>query len=110
MQTQASKAAEVKSDCVMENTDDQALVKRLTISATQQDGSVKIIVSDTGPGFPDHVRKNLFTAFAGSGRNGGTGLGLAIAAELVRAHGGTIKLLEDTAPGSRFEITLPKSG
>ena len=94
----------------MENTDDQALVKRLSISATQQDGAVKIVVSDTGPGFPDHVRKNLFTAFAGSGRNGGTGLGLAIAAELVRAHGGTIKLIEDTAPGSRFEITLPKSG
>jgi signal transduction histidine kinase len=34
--------------------------------------------------------------------------GLAIAAELVRAHGGSIVLLPD-GPGARFRITLPDS-
>lgn len=91
----------------MDNATDNALVKRLTISSRLQDGAVHILVADTGPGIPAAVRENLFTAFGGSGRNGGTGLGLAIAAELVRAHGGSICLLDDSAPGSRFEIKLP---
>ncbi|MCJ8308431.1 MAG: HAMP domain-containing histidine kinase [Hyphomicrobiales bacterium] len=93
----------------MTGSTDDAVVRRLTLSAIQEADGVTIHVADTGPGFPDKVRENLFTAFSGSGTNGGTGLGLAIAAELVRAHGGTISLLEDGAPGSRFEIKLPKS-
>lgn len=93
----------------MTGSTDDAVVRRLTLSAIQEADGVTIHVADTGPGFPDKVRENLFTAFSGSGTNGGTGLGLAIAAELVRAHGGTIFLLEDGAPGSRFEIKLPKS-
>ncbi|MEP1205788.1 MAG: HAMP domain-containing sensor histidine kinase [Rhizobiaceae bacterium] len=91
----------------MTNTSDNAVVSRLTISAQRQADSVQILVSDTGPGFPAKVRENLFTAFSASGQNGGTGLGLAIAAELVRAHGGTIALQDHDAPGSRFEINLP---
>jgi len=91
----------------MTNTSDDAVVKRLTVSAERQSDGVLIIVADTGPGFPAKVKENLFTAFSASGQNGGTGLGLAIAAELVRAHGGTISLRDDGAPGSRFEIVLP---
>ncbi|MEE3069641.1 MAG: ATP-binding protein, partial [Pseudomonadota bacterium] len=37
-----------------------------------------------------------------------TGLGLAISAELLRGHGGTLKLLESTSEGTAFEIWLPK--
>lgn len=91
----------------MDNTSDDAVVKRLTISAKKQADNVQIVVADTGPGFPAKVKENLFTAFSATGQNGGTGLGLAIAAELVRAHGGSISLLDDEAPGSRFEIILP---
>lgn len=93
----------------MDSASDDALIKRLTISATGDKNIIQIQVADTGPGIPDAARENLFTAFGASGRNGGTGLGLAIAAELVRAHGGSICLLDDSAPGSRFEIKLPKS-
>ena len=91
----------------MNSTADEAVVKRLSISADRQADGVRIVVADTGPGFPAKVKENLFTAFGTSGKNGGTGLGLAIAAELVRAHGGSISLLDDDAPGSRFEILLP---
>ncbi len=91
----------------MTNTSDDAVVKRLTISAQRLPDGVQILVSDTGPGFPAKVRENLFTAFSATGQNGGTGLGLAIAAELIRAHGGTIELRDDDAPGSRFVIDLP---
>jgi signal transduction histidine kinase len=73
----------------------------------RREGSVAVIeVSDTGPGVPPKARKHLFEAFQGSDRAGGSGLGLAIAAELVRAHGGDINLVEGTI-GATFRIAIP---
>jgi signal transduction histidine kinase len=73
----------------------------------RREGSVAIIeVSDTGPGVPARAREHLFEAFQTSGRPGGSGLGLAIAAELVRAHGGDIHLVEGTI-GATFRISIP---
>jgi signal transduction histidine kinase len=73
----------------------------------RREGSVAIIeVSDTGPGVPARARDHLFEAFQTSGRPGGSGLGLAIAAELVRAHGGDINLVEGTI-GATFRIAVP---
>jgi signal transduction histidine kinase len=73
----------------------------------RREGSVAIIeVSDTGPGVPQKARDHLFEAFQSSGRPGGSGLGLAIAAELVRAHGGEIHLVEGTI-GATFRIVIP---
>src|SRR5690606_3626393 len=75
--------------------------------AGRREGAVAIIeVSDTGPGVPEQARSHLFEAFQSSGRPGGSGLGLAIAAELVRAHGGDIHLVEGTI-GATFRITIP---
>ena len=73
----------------------------------RREGSVVVLeVSDTGPGIPEKARAHLFQAFQGSTRSGGTGLGLAIAAELVRAHGGEIRLVPGTI-GATFRITIP---
>jgi signal transduction histidine kinase len=73
----------------------------------RREGTVAIIeVSDTGPGVPQKARDHLFEAFQTSGRPGGSGLGLAIAAELVRAHGGEINLVEGTI-GATFRIVVP---
>jgi signal transduction histidine kinase len=73
----------------------------------RREGTVAIIeVSDTGPGVPEKTREHLFKAFQTSGRPGGSGLGLAIAAELVRAHGGDIHLVEGTI-GATFRIAVP---
>ncbi|ABE37307.1 sensor histidine kinase [Rhodopseudomonas pseudopalustris] len=73
----------------------------------RREGSVTILeVSDTGPGVPQKARDHLFEAFHGSARAGGSGLGLAIAAELVRAHGGDIKLVEGTL-GATFRLSIP---
>ncbi|MEM9221989.1 MAG: HAMP domain-containing sensor histidine kinase [Pseudomonadota bacterium] len=90
----------------LESNSDQAVVRRLAVAAERAGSVVRIVVSDTGPGIPERVREHLFQPFQGSGRRGGTGLGLAIAAELVRAHGGNLALLE-TGVGAAFEITLP---
>ena len=67
---------------------------------------VVIEVSDTGPGVPEKARTHMFQAFQGAARAGGTGLGLAIAAELIRAHGGEIRLVPGTI-GATFSITIP---
>ena len=73
----------------------------------RREGAVAILeVSDTGPGVPQKAREHLFKAFQSSGRPGGSGLGLAIAAELVRAHGGEISLVEGTI-GATFRIVIP---
>ncbi|MBU6457239.1 MAG: HAMP domain-containing histidine kinase [Bradyrhizobium sp.] len=73
----------------------------------RREGTVAIVeVSDTGPGVPVETRHHLFEAFQTSGRTGGSGLGLAIAAELVRAHGGEINLVEGTI-GATFRIAIP---
>jgi signal transduction histidine kinase len=73
----------------------------------RREGAVAILeVSDTGPGVPQKARAHLFEAFQTSGRLGGSGLGLAIAAELVRAHGGEISLVEGTI-GATFRIVIP---
>jgi signal transduction histidine kinase len=75
--------------------------------AGRRAGTVAIIeISDTGPGVPEKAREHLFAAFQGSSRDGGTGLGLAIAAELVRAHGGDLHLVEGTI-GATFRIAIP---
>lgn len=73
----------------------------------RREGAVTMIeVSDTGPGIPAKAREHLFEAFQTAARSGGTGLGLAIAAELIRANGGEIKLVEGTI-GATFRLTIP---
>lgn len=84
-----------------------ALVRRLTISAERSGSVSRILVADTGPGLPQKARDNLFAAFRGSARSGGTGLGLAIASELVRAHGGTLELVESVGGRTVFAMTIP---
>jgi signal transduction histidine kinase len=73
----------------------------------RREGAVAVIeVSDTGPGLSERARAHLFEAFQGSTRAGSVGLGLAIVAELVRAHGGEIRLVEGTI-GATFRLTIP---
>jgi signal transduction histidine kinase len=84
-----------------------AVVRRLTISAEREGSVARIQIEDTGPGLPQKARDNLFAAFLGAARSGGTGLGLAIAHELVRAHGGTIELLESRGGRTAFVLIIP---
>ncbi|WP_321336962.1 HAMP domain-containing sensor histidine kinase [uncultured Cohaesibacter sp.] len=92
---------------VMQGSKEEAVICRLDLLARIENDKTIIEVSDTGPGVPERARAHLFRPFQGSVRKGGTGLGLAIAAEIVRAHGGAIRLL-DRSPGAHFEISLPR--
>lgn len=83
------------------------IIRRLSVSAERSGSVSRIRVEDTGPGLPPKARENLFAAFRGSARSGGTGLGLAIAHELVRAHGGSLELVESVGGRTVFAVSIP---
>ena len=65
---------------------------QVAIRSWREGSVVTLEIRDNGPGIPERVRPRLFEAFQSAAKSGGVGLGLAICAELVRAHGGEIRL------------------
>jgi signal transduction histidine kinase len=86
---------------------DPAVIRRVWVEGERHGGVAVMRVCDTGRGVPARAKAALFQAFQGSARPGGTGLGLAIAAELVRAHGGSIELVDHAGAGAVFQFTIP---
>jgi two-component system sensor histidine kinase KdpD len=84
----------------------------VTIGGRAWNEGTRIWVEDLGPGIAPEEHDAVFEKFyRGHSTSGhapsGTGLGLAITREIVRSHGGTIRV-EDVAPhGARFVIALP---
>jgi signal transduction histidine kinase len=72
----------------------------------EQNGSVRIRVSDNGRGVPPGEVTRIFEPFV-SLREGGTGLGLFLALNFVRQWGGDILIESTPDHGSVFEIVLP---
>lgn len=89
------------------DNDDPAVIRRVWVEGERQGGVASLRVCDTGPGVPARAREALFQPFRSSARRGGTGLGLAIAAEIVRAHGGSIGLVDKPGAGAVFELVIP---
>lgn len=79
----------------------------IMLAARAEDDAWIIEVTDTGPGLPPKAREHLFQPFQGGVRKGGSGLGLPIVAELIRGHGGSLKLKNTDETGTCFEIRLP---
>jgi two-component system OmpR family sensor kinase len=83
-----------------------------TVRVAERDGAAVLEVADEGPGVPPEDRDRVFERFyrADPSRTraagGGAGLGLAIAAEIARAHGGTLELVP-TEAGATFRLTIP---
>ena len=88
----------------------EAGAKEVRVSAANSEGLIRIDIADDGPGMPQRARDSLFKPFTGSARSGGTGLGLAIAQDVMRAHGGEIKLVVSGDDGTLFRLELPKQG
>jgi signal transduction histidine kinase len=77
--------------------------------ATGVEGSRAVVmIEDDGPGIPPEIIDRIFDPFFTTKPVGeGTGLGLGIAYQIVRSHGGAIRV--DSAPGrgARFTVELP---
>jgi two-component system sensor histidine kinase BaeS len=70
----------------------------------------RLEVSDTGPGIDPKDQPHVFDRLwrgAQAAHAAGSGIGLAVAAELVRAHKGTIEVASEPGKGSRFTVILP---
>ena len=84
---------------------------RVTIGAsTADDGRVRLMVTDEGPGIPDDEADRVFERFyrADAARTaGGAGLGLAIARWIVDLHGGDIRVERGEPRGCRMVVELP---
>jgi signal transduction histidine kinase len=83
---------------------------RVEITASEEDGTVLIVVRNEGNKIPDDERSKIFAKFyrgtTSRSQVEGTGLGLAIARAIAEAHGGRI-WLETEAAGPAFCFALP---
>ncbi len=82
----------------------------VTVTLTAAGGAARVMVSDSGPGIPAADLDLVFERFhrGDPARSpAGSGLGLAIAAEIARAHGGTIAAANSPEGGARFTVDLP---
>ncbi len=82
------------------------------VRAGLREDGVEILIDDNGPGIPAEMRDEVFRPFyriegSRNQRTGGVGLGLTIARDIVRGHGGDIKLEDNPSGGLRVRITLP---
>jgi signal transduction histidine kinase len=74
----------------------------------QEDATVVIEVGDDGTGIAEDMLPNVFDLFVTSKPAGkGTGLGLAISQEIVRSHGGSLKIASQSGRGTTVAIVLP---
>jgi len=80
---------------------------RIEVRTHVENDKVIIIVSDNGPGMPQHIHDNLFSPFNTS-KEKGLGLGLVIVKEIVTDYGGTISA-ESSSSGTSFRIELRKA-
>ncbi|SMD42837.1 Predicted ATPase [Aquiflexum balticum DSM 16537] len=72
-----------------------------------QGGKVQISISDNGSGIPDAIKDKIFQPFFTTKPSGqGTGLGLSLSYDIVKAHGGELKVETKEGEGSTFTISL----
>lgn len=67
-----------------------------------------VTVSDSGPGIDPKDRDRIFEAFfTTKKRNRGTGMGLYICRNIIRKHGGELRLIENNPGETAFQIQMP---
>jgi two-component system NtrC family sensor kinase len=82
----------------------------VTVTTRKKKNSIEIIVGDNGNGVPIDLRDKIFQPFFTTKPTGqGTGLGLSLSYDIIKAHGGQIKLETREGEGTEFIIELPLS-
>jgi signal transduction histidine kinase len=95
-----SKVESQKSDSDYEPT--------VTVSSKHLGSKIEISVTDNGSGIPDSIKEKIFQPFFTTKPTGqGTGLGLSLSYDIVKAHGGELKVETKEGEGCEFSIQLP---
>jgi PAS domain S-box-containing protein len=86
-----------------------AAAKSLGITTVHgYDGTVQLVISDTGPGIAADRLEKIFEPFFTTKENG-LGLGLSICRKIARAHGGTLLADSREGEGAIFRLVLPRA-
>ncbi|HEY5970061.1 MAG TPA: ATP-binding protein, partial [Chitinophagaceae bacterium] len=82
----------------------------VSVNTRKEKGKIEIKVKDNGNGIPQKVLDKIFQPFFTTKPTGqGTGLGLSLSYDIVKAHGGELKVKTKEGEGSAFIIQLPIS-
>jgi two-component system NtrC family sensor kinase len=80
----------------------------VSVSTKKLNNKVEIKIADNGNGIPERALDKIFQPFFTTKPTGqGTGLGLSLSYDIVKAHGGEIKVESKEGKGSEFIIQLP---
>jgi len=78
------------------------------VSTKKLGDKIEIRVKDNGTGIPEDVREKIFQPFFTTKPTGqGTGLGLSMSYDIVKAHGGVLKVESKVGTGTEFTIQIP---
>jgi signal transduction histidine kinase len=81
---------------------------RIRLSTRVESSRAVVTVSDDGPGIAPEIIDRIFDPFFTTKPVGeGTGLGLGIAYQIVRSHGGAIRVESTPGHGASFRVELP---
>jgi len=82
---------------------------KASFTVTFDEGILRMVIRDEGPGFREEDRKRAFEKFyrSSGARSGGLGLGLSIARGFIQAQGGEISISNSEKGGAEFSISLP---
>jgi signal transduction histidine kinase len=87
---------------------DQGFKPIVSISTKKTGDHLEIKVTDNGKGIPKEVVDKIFQPFFTTKPTGeGTGLGLSLSYDIVKAHGGEIRVESEQGEGTTFIISLP---
>jgi signal transduction histidine kinase len=82
----------------------------VSVSTKKEGNKVLISIRDNGNGIPQKIVDKIFQPFFTTKPTGqGTGLGLSLSYDIVKAHGGEIKVASKENEGTEFTIQLPIS-
>lgn len=94
----------------VENAYKREFKPTVSISTKKTGDKVEITVADNGSGIPQKVVDKIFQPFFTTKPTGeGTGLGLSLSYDIIKAHGGAIKVESNETEGTKFIIQLPVS-
>ena len=89
-------------------TNDEAFKPTVSVGTKKLKDTVQITVKDNGNGIPKEIVDKIFQPFFTTKPTGqGTGLGLSMSYDIVKAHGGELKVETNEGEGSKFIIILP---
>ncbi|PDH17860.1 MAG: two-component sensor histidine kinase [Pelagibacterales bacterium MED-G44] len=85
---------------------------KINVELSKNNNNLFIKIEDDGPGIPENEYSNVFKPFykidkGRAGAKSSVGLGMSIASDIIRSHGGNIKLEKSTLNGLSVKIFLP---